>query len=261
MHLHIGDQSVSLYSKMVMSKINSDTLRLQSLGYKQELIRRFTGLTNYGISLSVLSVSSGLTTLFTYGMITGGPVVMIWGWIIVCFFTLFIVFGMAEICSAYPTAGGVYYWAGILVPQRHKAFASWFTGWFSLIGQFAAVTAVDFGLAMLIASVISLYLDFQWSPQSYHILLIHLLVVISHGICNSLGTRFLSWLTYISTWWQLLAPVIISLTLMYTRPDHQSIKHIFTEFKNETGWENLVNQCIISSVFLSMYDFSSFMLF
>jgi amino acid transporter len=227
---------------MTLNTIDADVLLLQSFGYKQELTRGLTRLTNYGISLSVISITSGLSSLFSYGMITGGPVVMIWGWLIVCFFTLFVVLAMAEICSAYPTSGGLYYWTGILVPQRHKAFASWFTGWFNLIGQFAVTAGVDFGLAMLIASVISLYFNSQWSPQPYHIILIHLFILISHGICNSLGVRFLSWLTYISTWWQLLAPIIVSLALFIgAKPGHHSMKFVFTEFKNETGWTNQVN--------------------
>jgi amino acid transporter len=227
---------------MTSDTIDSDALRLQSLGYKQELTRGLNRLTNYGMSLSVISITSGLSSLFSYGMITGGPVVMIWGWIIVCFFTLFVVFGMAEICSAYPTSGGLYYWTGILVPQRHKALASWFTGWFNLIGQFAVTAAIDFGLAMLIASVISLNLNSQWSPKPYHIILIHLIILISHGICNSLGIRFLSWLTYISTWWQLLAPIIVSSALLINaKPGHQTMKFVFTEFQNETGWTNKVN--------------------
>ncbi|CAF0739159.1 unnamed protein product [Rotaria sordida] len=227
--------------KMILNTLDFDVLRLQSLGYKQELTRAFTRLTNYGMSLSVISVTSGLSSLFSYGMITGGPVVMIWGWLIVCFFTLFIVFGMAEICSAYPTSGGLYYWTGILVPQRHKALVSWFTGWFNLIGQFTITTAIDFSLAMLIASVISLSLNFQWSPERYHIILIYLIIIISHGICNSLGIRFLSWLIYISTWWQLLAPIIVSLALLIgAKSGHQSIKFVFTEFKNETGWTNKI---------------------
>jgi amino acid transporter len=234
---------------MTLNTVDRDALRLQSLGYKQELTRGFTRLTNYGMSLSVISITSGISSLFSYGMITGGPVVMIWGWVIVCFFTFFVVFGMAEICSAYPTSGGLYYWTGILVPQRHKPLASWFTGWFNLIGQFAVTAAIDFGLAMLIGSVISLSLNSQWSPQPYHIILIHLMIIISHGICNSLGVRFLSWLTYISTWWQLFAPIIVSLALLIcAKQGHQTIRFVFTEFKNETGWTNQVSDSFPSLI-------------
>jgi amino acid transporter len=51
------------------------------------------------------------------------------GWIVVSFFTMFVALGMAEIVSAIPTAGGPYYWAALLAPAKHSAFASWITGW------------------------------------------------------------------------------------------------------------------------------------
>ena len=60
-------------------------------------------------------------------------------------------------------------------------------------------------------------------------------------ICNSSGIRLLSWLTYLSTWWQLLAPLIVSLSLLIgAKPGHQTMKFVFTEFHNETGWTNKV---------------------
>jgi amino acid transporter len=52
------------------------------------------------------------------------------GWLVVNFFTMFVALGMAEIVSAIPTAGGPYYWAAILAPPKHSAFASWITGWY-----------------------------------------------------------------------------------------------------------------------------------
>jgi amino acid transporter len=52
------------------------------------------------------------------------------GWIVVSFFTICISISMAEIVSAIPTAGGPYYWAAILAPAKHSAFASWITGWY-----------------------------------------------------------------------------------------------------------------------------------
>lgn len=76
------------------------------------------------------SVITGITTLFGYGLATGGPGVMSVGWIIVSVFTMTVALGMAEIVSAIPTAGGPYYWAALLAPAKHSAFASWITGWF-----------------------------------------------------------------------------------------------------------------------------------
>lgn len=75
------------------------------------------------------SVITGITTLFSYGLVTGGPGVMTVGWIVVSFFTLIVALGMAEIVSAIPTSGGPYFWSAMLAPAKHGPFAAWVTGW------------------------------------------------------------------------------------------------------------------------------------
>lgn len=219
----------------------SDETRLQGLGYKQELTRSLTRLTNYGMTLAAVSISAGVTSLFAYGLKTGGPAVMVWGWIVVSLFTLCIGLGMAEICSAFPTAGGLYCWTAVLVPERHKAMVSWFTGWFNLMGQLAAIASADFGLAMLVGSVISIGVG-DWSPSPWHLIVIHFSLIISHGVCNSLGRRVLVWLTHVSTWWQLLAPIIVAIAQLATsRGSHHTPDFAFTTYVNRTGWTSIVS--------------------
>ena len=41
----------------------------------------------------------------------GGPVTIMYTWILVCAFNTVVGLSMAEICSAYPTSGGVYFYA------------------------------------------------------------------------------------------------------------------------------------------------------
>lgn len=112
----------------------------------QELKRDWSVLHNFGVSFSIISVVTGITTLFEYGLTTGGPGVMSVGWIVVSFFTLFVGLGMAEITSAIPTAGGPYYWAAILAPNsKLAAFFSWTTGWFNFVGQCMLIDGVGIG--------------------------------------------------------------------------------------------------------------------
>jgi len=84
----------------------ADSSRLQDLGYKQELAREWSLLHNFGVSFSIISMITGITTLMEYGLTTGGPAVVSIGWMVVCFFTMFVGLGMAEITSAIPTSGG-----------------------------------------------------------------------------------------------------------------------------------------------------------
>ena len=57
---------------------------------------------------------------------------------------------MAEIASAYPTAGGLYYWSSKLGSPAW----GWFTGWFNLVGQIAVTAAIGYGLAIFPTSLL-----------------------------------------------------------------------------------------------------------
>ena len=105
--------------------VGDDVAQLHTLGYAQELRRRMSGFSNFAVSFTIISVLSGCLTLDFFGMTYGGPVVIVWGWLIVGGMTLVVGLGMAEIASAYPTAGGLYFWAGRL--SEHNS-AVWGAG-------------------------------------------------------------------------------------------------------------------------------------
>ncbi|KAK6241907.1 Amino acid/polyamine transporter I - like 10 [Theobroma cacao] len=107
----------------------SDDARLKQLGYKQELSRSLSAIANFSVTFSIVSVITGLTTMYGTGLTFGGPVTMIYGWPIVAMLTLIVGLAMAEICSAYPTSGGLYYWSAKLSGKEWGPLASWFTGW------------------------------------------------------------------------------------------------------------------------------------
>src|ERR1700677_4710294 len=95
-------------------RADADEQRLHELGYAQELRRRMSGFSNFAVSFTIISVLSGCLTLYYFGMEEGGPAVIVWGWPIVGIMTLLVGLGMAEISSAYPTAGGLYFWSAKL---------------------------------------------------------------------------------------------------------------------------------------------------
>src|SRR4030088_2432588 len=116
-----------------------------------------SGFSNFAFSFTIFSILSGCLTLYGVGLNTGGPVALIWGWPLVGVFVVLVGLGMAEVCSSYPTAGGLYYWAAKLAPRNGPDW-SWFTGWFNLIGQIAVTAGIDFGAALFLNA----FLDLQW---------------------------------------------------------------------------------------------------
>ena len=73
---------------------------------------------SFSYSISGTGAITSLILLFYYGLFTGGPAVLVWGFLIAAFFSAIVVANIAEICSAYPrNAGSVYYWTGQLAPK------------------------------------------------------------------------------------------------------------------------------------------------
>src|SRR6201997_4162406 len=97
-------------------QLSEDEKRLHELGYAQELRRSMSGFSNFAVSFTIISILSGCLTLYGYGMNTGGPVLITWGWPVVGLMTLFVGLAMAEVCSSFPTAGGGYHWV-VQVPR------------------------------------------------------------------------------------------------------------------------------------------------
>ncbi|GFP84695.1 amino-acid permease bat1 homolog [Phtheirospermum japonicum] len=108
---------------------DSDDSRLNQLGYKQELRRSLSFISNFCVTFSIISVLTGITTLYSQGLAFGGPVTMVYGWPIVGLMTSLVGLSLAEICSAYPTSGGLYFWSAKLCGDGWGPFASWLTGW------------------------------------------------------------------------------------------------------------------------------------
>src|SRR4051795_8947352 len=137
----------------VEEHLDADSKRLAELGYRQDLSRSWSGFSNFAISFSIISILAGCFTNFGAGWNNGGPVSISWSWPILSAFILLIGFTMSELVSAFPTSGGIYWWASKL----GGAAAGFFTGWLNLIGLIAVTAGVSYGCATFIDLTISTY--------------------------------------------------------------------------------------------------------
>jgi amino acid permease (GABA permease) len=211
---------------------DADTETLHQLGYAQELRRRMSGFSNFAVSFTIISILSGCLTLYGFGMNTGGPVDLIWGWLLVGVMVMFVGLAMAEVCSSFPTAGGLYYWAAKLGGRNGPAW-SWFTGWFNLLGQVAVTAGIDFGLALFADALLNLLFGYPTTPG--FVVLLYAIALFSHGLLNTFGVRLVALLSDVSVWWHITGVIVIVAVLALVPKQHQSLSFVFTSFVNNTG--------------------------
>ncbi|MFF5503597.1 amino acid permease [Streptomyces roseolus] len=225
--------------------------RLRELGYQPVLARRMGGFGNFAISFSVISVLSGCMTLYGFGLGTGGPAVMLWGWAGVGLFVLCVGLALAEVTSAYPTSGALYYMADRLGGRRW----GWYTGWLNLLGLLGAIAGIDYGAALFTGAFLNLQWGFEPTPGSTF--LIFLAILLLHAALNLFGVRLVSVLNSISVWWHLGGVAVIVGALAIVPDRHQSAGFVFTEFVNDTGWANPFYVAAIG-LLLAQYTFSGY---
>jgi amino acid transporter len=190
---------------------------------------------NFAISFSIISILAGGMTSFWLGMVTSGPRVITVGWIVVGFFALLVGMAMGEICSAYPTAGGLYYWSAKLAKNNAPRW-SWFTGYFNLIGQIGVIASVDYALSVFIAYFIRMFDDgFKLTVGS--VFVIFLIVLVVHGLLNTFSINLVKILGDISVWWHVVGVVIIAGVLFISPSNSRGIGGAFDAAPpGLTGW-------------------------
>jgi amino acid permease (GABA permease) len=213
----------------------ADEQRLRELGYTQELARSLSGFSNFAVSFSIVSILSGCLTLYGYGMITGGPALITWGWPLVGVMTLCVGLAMAEICSSYPTAGGLYFWAAKLAGRSAPAW-SWITGYCNFLGGVAVTASVDYGAATFTNALLELRFGFAATPA--HTVEIFAVILLLHGLLNSFGVRLVAILNTVSVWWHLLGVLLIVGALGVLPHHHASVGFVFGRFVNQTGFHS-----------------------
>jgi amino acid permease (GABA permease) len=233
---------------------DADVDTLHRMGYAQELLRKMGTFSNFAVSFTIISILSGCLTLYQYGMNTGGPIDMNIGWPLVGIFVLLVALAMAEVCSSYPTAGGLYYWSAKLGGTNGPGW-SWFTGWFNLLGQVGVTAGIDFGLALFLDAFLNLTFGYPTTP--IWVILLFGIALFLHGLLNTFGVSLVARLNDISVWWHVFGVLIIVGVLFFVPTHHQSAQFVFFQFVNNTGFGNSVYVFLIG-LLLAQYTLTGF---
>lgn len=217
------------------TKLSDDERLLAKLGYKQELNRSWSGFSNFAISFSIISILAGCFTTFGQAWNNGGPVAISWGWPIVSLFILIIGFTMSELVSAYPTSGGIYWWASKMGGPR----AGFYTGWLNLIGLLAVTASVAYGCATFLDLTLSTFSESYAADYSLgRVYLLFVAILAVAALLNIFSGHLMAILNNISVWWHVAGAAIVVLILIVVPDSHQDAGFVFTERINNSGYSD-----------------------
>jgi amino acid transporter len=196
--------------------IRQDVKDLHGLGYAQELVRSMGGFSNFAISFSIISILTGAVILYDYGLAWAGKSAVSLGWPLITIFVLAIAASMAELASAYPTAGGLYYWA-----SKMKGVGwGWWTAWLNLIGQFAIVAGINYAAAGFINATIvdklagGTFNTYELVPNVINGQLITMGVLMLIQLAmNIAGINLVALLNQVSVWWHIAIVAIVAIAV------------------------------------------------
>jgi amino acid transporter len=252
--------------------IQKDVADLHRLGYAQELFRSMGGFSNFAISFSIISILTGAVILYDYGLAWAGTAAVMIGWPLITVFVLAIAASMAEIASAYPTAGGLYYWASRM---RNKNWG-WWTAWLNLIGQFAIVAGINFAAAAFLnATIVTPLLSnvgiaydnttavLGLSFLTGQIVTMGILMLVQLGM-NIAGINLVALLNQVSVWWHIvIVAAVVILVFLAGKPDESGLSLFAVQpldtagsWNNDLGFVNLQYGPAISYPIILAFFFS-----
>lgn len=178
--------------------VDHDEAVILSLGYKQQFKREFSLWTTFGVSFSVLGLLPSITSTLWYSLCYVGNAGLTWGLIVSMIPIMCVAASMAEISSAFPTSGGLYYATAMLAPPRYKAILSWIVGWSNYFVQVTGAPSVAYSTASIILTCKQLA-DPDYEIQTWQVYLLSVGLSFIAAIQASMKTKWIAWINSVST--------------------------------------------------------------
>lgn len=198
-NLNVTSVLSNAHKKVVVDhEVTHDDAVIMALGYKAEFKREFSLLTTFGVSFSVLGLLPSIASTLTYSIAYAGNAGLTWGYLIGMIGVMGVACSMAEIASAFPTSGGLYYATAMLSPPKYKAILSWWVGWSNYFAQVTGAPSVAYACSSMILALKSM-VDENYVSRDWHNFLLTTGLTFFCSIIASAPTKWLAWINSGST--------------------------------------------------------------
>ncbi len=212
------------------SEIADDVALLGRLGYSQELRRRMSGFSNFAISFSTICILAGGITSLQLGVSAVGGAAAGIVWPLGVALSLIVALCMAQVASAFPTAGGLYHWSSILGGRGW----GWATAWFNLGGLVFVTAAVNVGSYTLAVGFFGPAIGIDPANLTVtHQIVGVTLISVSHALLNHFGIRLTTLLTDFSGYLILAVALLLTFAMLLAAPRLEPAR--LFQFTNQSG--------------------------
>ncbi|EMD31996.1 hypothetical protein CERSUDRAFT_88605 [Gelatoporia subvermispora B] len=221
-------------------RTDGEAVVLAQLGYKQEFRREFSMVEVFCFALSTIGILPSIASVLTFSIPNGGPYTLVWGWAVCMPFLMIMAVTLAELGSAAPTSGGLYYWTFKYASPRWRQLLSWIVGYCNTMALVAAIASVDWSCAIQIFAAVSIALDLTFTPTTRQTFGLFVALLLCHGLAASLASRVIARLQ----WVYICVNVFLSLAVIIALPTATPIEvknsagYAFGGVVNISGWPN-----------------------
>lgn len=226
---------VSLFSEKQLDGSGLE-LKTSSGSLKRgELKRTFSVWSILGIGFGLTNSWFGISASLITGIEAGGPILIVYGIIIITFISYCIGITLSEMSSAIPSAGGQYVWTRVLAPKKYSSFLGYMCGSFAWAGSLFTSASMALSMASLIMGFWVLTHP-SHVVQKWQLFVVYQLVNLFLIIFNCYG-RILPYVANGALYMSLFSFVVITVTvLLCSRGHYQDPSFVFSKFDNNTGW-------------------------
>ncbi|KAI0264623.1 APC amino acid permease [Gloeopeniophorella convolvens] len=231
---------LSPFPEKLAGVTDGDNLLLASLGYKQELRREFTPWELFGLGFNGIGVFPSIASVIAYAVSNGGPFAVVWGWAISSFFLLAVGLAIAELGSAAPTSGGLYYWTHKFSSPRFKNVLSWVVGYSNTIGLVTGLAGINWQFSEQVMAAASIGSDLSFVPTSAQTFGVYAATLATQGLVCSVAAKYIARIQTIYAALNILLcfAIIIGVPAATPKEFKNSAKVVFTSagLQNLSGW-------------------------
>ena len=202
-----------------------------------ELKRTFSLWSILGIGFGLTNSWFGISASLVTGISSGGPMLIVYGIIIIAFMSYCIGATLSELSSAIPSAGGQYVWIKVLSLKKYSGFLAYMCGSFAWAG--AIFTSASMALSVA-EEIMGLWMITHpdHNPARWELFVTYQLVNVVLFVFNCYG-KLLPFVANYALYISLFSFLTITITVLACAKGHyQSSSFVFLEFDNATGWQS-----------------------